>query len=78
MERLAMTCKTLYDYDLLKTKESLRQYKKRFDTPKIIIGVGWFQKSLIALDMLDTKIIGNDYISNLIHNTAQSLSYLYM
>lgn len=72
MEKLAKTCKILYDQDLLDTKKELRKYKKKYDIPKIIIKyVDFFYKSREANDMLDDS---ND---NLVTNVENALKHVY-
>lgn len=77
MENLAITCRVLYNQELLEIKRELRKYKKRFDIPKIIVDVGWFQRSWFSQMMLDKRDDDLELIPNMLHNVAQALRYVY-
>ena len=53
MDNLFKTCKVLYDKELFDTKRQLKEYQKRYTTPCIHVGDGWFEKSQSALRLLD-------------------------
>jgi hypothetical protein len=72
MEKLAKTCKILYDHDLLETNRELRKYRAKYDIPKIVISCGdFFHQSRDAKDMLD------DSNNNLVTNVENALKHVY-
>lgn len=74
MEKLAITCKLLYNQELLEIKKELRNYKKRFDIPKIIITVNnWIYKSREAHDILRNT----NNLDDMLKNTKKILKHLY-
>lgn len=77
MEKLAMTCRILYNHELLETKKELRQYKKRFDVPKINVSTSWFQRMWNAQHMLDENNSNLDDINNILFQTELALRYVY-
>lgn len=78
MEKLAITCRILYNHELLETKKELRQYKKRFDIPKIKVDVSWFQRSWNAQRMLDDDTSEeNNYIQKILFQAKIALNYVY-
>lgn len=79
MEKLAITCRILYNEELLETKRELRQYKKRFDIPKILVDINWFQRSWNVQKMLNENMLSKDkdYINKIIFQANKALNYLY-
>lgn len=73
MEKLALTCKILYDEELLETKRELRKYKARFDVPKINVSDTWFDRSRTAQEMLDSTIEEE----TIINRVKKALQYAY-
>ena len=63
MEKLSLTCKTLYDYTILQNNQQLQKYKKIYDYPTIKITHLTLKVILNQIDtfMKTNPTYNNDY-----------------
>lgn len=71
MEKLALTCKILYDLELLEIKKELRKYKKTYDYPQIRIDISWFER----LWNTESILYVNDQV--ILNNVEKLLKIMY-
>ncbi len=65
MEHLALTSKILYDVELLKTKKELKEYKQKYDYPKI---------NVISYEVWWERY---NYVEHLLSDFQKTLKFLY-
>lgn len=77
MEKLAITCKILYDQELLGTKKELKKYKNKYDIPKINVTLQFFQKTWITRHLLNEQHSEMSIIDNMLCNVVCILQTIY-